>query len=165
MTTAEKEKSLPTNDEMESAVNTIRTKCRVYRGKNEQVFAGLYQRIGTPPGPDMPPETRAAIIRAQYLDAISTLVNLVDPPNQQTMLRALKKIDDARCPPSDSVPVEAPLKDVQIVEPNGETTYMLSENLSPLRKHSRADRSLLNEFAASLPEPTWWSDDDDVGVQ
>jgi len=131
--------------DLKGALEIIREFCRSYQGKHTRIFSELGDRIAknTSSTEDIVVDTKI-----QYLDAISTLLNMVQRPCEKTLRKLLDEIQDITgC---------EELEDVQIVDSNDEVRYSLVEILNrPQRKLSRVNAELIEEFRSQLPATEW----------
>nr|WP_315393126.1 hypothetical protein [uncultured Duganella sp.] len=152
---------LPSQDEMFEATEVVRKYCIDYQGVHQEVLGELGQRLSQNIQlADLDAKQRRRAVEHRYLDAISTLLLLATPPNQQTLKQTLKEL-------SDLTGVE--LSDVRVFDttaPGERESHLLSTELpkSP-RRRSAAERSLLGQFQAQLHAAADWPDDDAIDQQ
>jgi hypothetical protein len=138
-------------EELESALEIVRDYCRNYRGGHEEEFAEIAELLTELDGAVENTEVRTLVANNLYLEVVTRLVALADPPNRKTLTIVLNRIGES---------TDAGIHDVYLIArsdvagtsdtPGG---YSLRESLPDRIEHLPEDRELIDEFAEALTNP------------
>ena len=146
---------MPSLHEMESALDEILDYSRTYRGRHDEAFAALRERLSEIDEAELS-GPRVELVKAAYVDAVSMLLFLAEPPSRESCGRVLRElahltgmeINEVRILPEHRrfvADVEAPADSSQSYE------YVdLCENMPAPRRVGKVGRSIIDHFAEEM---------------
>jgi hypothetical protein len=141
---------MPSPEQLENDVREVLEFCRNYRGIHEDVFTSLRGRLSEIDQLfDEPDGQRREHIGGMYVDAISTLLLLADPPGRETYAQVLDGMRAVADTPITAVRfyTETPIEAVAV----GWESYDLQDSLPERRSLTTGQREILDFFRSQLP--------------